>query len=150
VISKSPTGRFFGSVLIMKSLIEKITNLPRKQSTLLIGIDGLGGSGKSTVTKLIKEGMPNTAIIEMDDFYVPELQIADWDRVFEQVIKPLKNNAAVSYQRFDWDSNKLAEWHAVEPGGIVVIEGVYSLHEKLRANYDYKIWVECPYEARLQ
>lgn len=134
----------------MKELLETLNNLPRKQSTLLIGIDGLGGAGKSTVAKFIKENIPSTTIVEMDDFYVPELTRDDWDRVYAQVIKPLRNDSVVSYQRFDWDSKKLAEWHTIKPGGVVVVEGVYSLHEKFRGAYDYKIWVECPYEIRLQ
>ena len=31
-----------------------------------------------------------------------------------------------------------------------MIEGVYALHVKLRDAYGYKIWVEAPYELRLQ
>jgi uridine kinase len=110
----------------------------------------LGGAGKSTVAKHIKENIPITTIIEMDDFYASELTRNDLDRVFEQALKPLKIGSPASYQRLDWDTKKLAEWHEVEPKGVVVIEGVYALHEKPRNDYDYKIWVEAPYELRLQ
>lgn len=134
----------------MNEVIKTINNLRKKQATTLIGIDGLGGAGKSTVAKFIKDSIPDTIIVEMDDFYVPELTRDDWDRVYEQVIRPLKNDSPAYYQRFDWDTKRLAEWHSIEPKGVVVIEGVYALHEKLKDAYDYKIWVECPYEIRLQ
>ncbi len=116
----------------------------------MVGIDGLSGVGKSMVANSIQESVPNTTVVGMDDFYVPELLRADWDRVYEQVIAPLKNNSVGSYQCFDWDTKKLAEWCDVKPKGVVIIEGVYALHRKLRGAYDYKVWVEAPYEVRLQ
>ena len=134
----------------MTNLTENIHALIEKQALILVGIDGLGGAGKSTVANSIKESFPITTIVEMDDFYVPELARADWDRVYEQVIAPLKNTSVGSYRRFDWDTKKLAEWRRVKPKGIVIIEGVYALCEKLRGAYDYKVWVEAPYEVRLQ
>jgi len=103
----------------MSKLIETIRTLLEKQGLVLVGIDGLGGAGKSKVAKYIKENIPNATIVEMDDFYVPELVRADWDRLYEQVIEPLKNGLSASYQRFDWDTKKLAEWHEVKPTGVV-------------------------------
>jgi uridine kinase len=131
-------------------LLEHLRALSNKREFVLVGIDGLGGAGKSTVAKCIRENIQNTTIIDMDDFYVPQLKRADWHRVHKQVIKPLRNGSSAYYQRFDWDIEELAEWHTVEPKGVIVLEGVYSLHEKLRDAYNYKIWVEAPYELRLQ
>ena len=116
----------------------------------MVGIDGLGGSGKSTAARNIKDNVPETTTIVMDDFYVPELARADWDRVYEQVVEPLSKGRQASYQRFDWGTGKLAEWHDVEPKGVIVVEGVYSVHRRLRDAYDYKIWVEAPHELRLE
>ncbi len=134
----------------MTNLTENIRALSANQALILVGIDGLGGAGKSTVANSIKENIPNTTIVQMDDFYVPELTRSDWDRVYVQVIAPLENNSVGSYQRFDWDAKKLAECREVIPKGVVIIEGVYALHGKLRGRYDYKVWVEAPYEVRLQ
>ena len=133
-----------------EELTENIHSLLEKQALVLVGIDGLGGAGKSAVAISIKENISNTKIVEMDDFYVPEFTRVDWDRVYEQVIAPLKNNSEGSYQRFDWDTKKLAEWHEVKPKGVVIIEGVYALHGNIRGAYDYKVWVEAPYDVRLR
>jgi len=134
----------------MTQLTAIIHALLEKQVLILLGIDGLGGAGKSTVAHSIKGNFPNITIVQMDDFYVPELARADWNRVYEQVIAPLKNTSVSSYQRFDWNTKKLAEWREVKPKGVVIIEGVYALRGKLRGAYDYKVWVEAPYEVRLQ
>lgn len=134
----------------MTKLTAIIHALLEKQALLLVGIDGLGGAGKSTLANSIKESFPNTTTVEMDAFYVPELARADWDRVYEQVMAPLKNASVASYQRFDWNTKKLAEWCEVKPTGVVIIEGVYAFRGKLLEAYDYKIWVEAPYEVRLQ
>jgi hypothetical protein len=35
------------------------------------------------------------------------------------------------------------------PGGVVIVEGVYSTRDELVAWYDFTIWLECPRETRL-
>ena len=36
------------------------------------------------------------------------------------------------------------EWHDVSTGGIVIIEGVFSIRNELASFYDVRIWVETP------
>jgi uridine kinase len=55
----------------------------------------------------------------------------------------------VRYQRYDWETDKLSEWHTVPAGGIVIIEGVYSIRKELEDKYDFKVWVDCPRKIRL-
>ncbi|QAS54550.1 uridine kinase family protein [Halobacillus litoralis] len=129
---------------------------------MLIGIDGCGGSGKSTLANKLSDECSNVMIVHMDDFYLPSSQIIkkdpkqkpigadfDWKRVLNQVIEPIRQNKAGYYQRYDWDANELAEWHTVPVGGIVIIEGVYSIRNELANKYDFTIWVDCPRKTRL-
>jgi uridine kinase len=146
--------------------IAKIDNilqaLSRKQATLLIGIDGCGGSGKSTLARELADAFSNVTIVKMDDFYLPSLlrkdkefipgQIGstfDWQRLKAQVLIPLSQNLYAKYQRYDWDSDSLAEWRIVSPGNVVIVEGVYSTRRELADFYDLRIWVACPREIRL-
>jgi uridine kinase len=46
----------------------------------------------------------------------------------------------------DWNDAQLRDWCVVEPGGVVVIEGVGALDVRLRDAYDQRIWVETPRE----
>lgn len=133
-----------------EQILENIKKLSKKQETLLIGIDGFGGSGKSTLSKYLQEKLGKTIIVEMDDFYLPTLKRADYIRVDEQVLEPLHENRDASYQRYDWKIDSLAEWHPIKKGGIVIIEGVYSIHPDIADKYDYKIWVACDQEIGFQ
>ncbi len=114
----------------------------------MIGIDGGGGAGKSTLAIQIKNKLSDATIVSMDDFYFKDH--CDWQRLKKQVLEPLSKNLAAEYQRYDWQTENLAEWHRIRIGGIVIIEGVYSIRSELSDFYDYKIWVETPREIRLK
>jgi uridine kinase len=144
------------------NLVELFENIPRKQLTLLVGIDGCGGSGKTTFAERVKKELNNVTMIHMDDFYLPSAQIInahpaekpigadfDWKRMLIQVLEPLTQDEEGYYQRYDWETDRLAEWHSIPVGGIVIIEGVYSIRNELFDRYDLTFWVDCPREMRL-
>ncbi|WP_078380752.1 uridine kinase family protein [Sutcliffiella halmapala] len=158
VISKNKKGR----VTNFEQLVRSIDSIPPKQATLLIGIDGCGGSGKSTLADKMRTECSNVSVVHIDDFYLPSSQIVkappenksigadyDWKRVQNQVLGPISQNKEGHYQRYDWVTDELAEWHTVPIRGIVIIEGVYSIRKELSNQYDLTIWVDCPRETRL-
>jgi uridine kinase len=51
-----------------------LDSLPRKQLTFLLGIDGLGGSGKSVVAEKLKRNRTDVTLVHMDDFFLPSAQ----------------------------------------------------------------------------
>lgn len=133
-----------------EQLLKSIDKIPRKQSTLLIGIDGCGGSGKSTLADKLNKECCHVTLVHMDDFYLPSDQIKnlhptkklvgedfDWRRVLTQVLEPISQDREGHYQRYDWETDALAEWHTVPVGGIVVIEGVYSIRKEIIDKYDF-------------
>jgi uridine kinase len=145
-----------------EQLREQLLSLPRRHATLLIGIDAPGGSGKSVFTQALFSLFPQSTIVQMDDFFLPSGQRLegkpaakpigadfDWPRVYSQVLMPLLNDQEARYQRYDWDSDALAEWHRVLVGGTVFVEGVYALRNELVTAYDFTIWLECPRDIRL-
>ncbi|WP_163529090.1 uridine kinase family protein [Halobacillus ihumii] len=126
---------------------------------LLIGIDGCGGAGKSTLAEHMMTISEKGTVIHMDDFYLPSSRRVhppdigghfDWKRMRDQVLEPLFQKRSACYQRYDWDNDKLAEWHDVPPFGVIVIEGCYATRDELRHFYDYTVWVDCPRELRLK
>lgn len=145
-----------------QQLVDSIHKISKNQSTLLLGIDGCGGSGKSTLAEKLKGKFANVTIVHMDDFYLPSNQIInthptkkpigadfDWERLLNDVLKPISQEIEGRYQRYDWEKDDLAEWHVVPIGGIVIIEGVYSTRRELKNKYDFTIWVDCPRAIRL-
>jgi uridine kinase len=144
------------------SLGSRIAALPRRRATLLIGIDAPGGAGKSTFSRSLRRVLPTATLVAMDDFFLPsyarlpaapsEKPIGgdfEWQRVQRQVLAPLACEQPAAYQRYDWDTDRLAEWHNIAPGGLVVVEGCYALHQALASYYDFTIWLECPRAIRV-
>lgn len=124
--------------------------MPRTQSTTIVGVDGRGGGGKSSLVEALAALDPTVTIVHTDDFYDPSSSrteigaTIDWRRVVEEVLAPLQNDQPGRYQRFDWDSQRLEEWHDVPSGGIVILDGVYSTRRELAYHLSCRIWVEVP------
>jgi uridine kinase len=144
-------------------IINKIKETILTKPFCLVAIDGCGGAGKSTLAEHIVSKYGCGQIIHMDDFYKPSnerLQLemnkkesgADYDikRLNQDVIDPITNVMEARYQRYDWVEDKLAEWHTVQPNGLIIVEGVYSIIDQLHNKYDIKIFVECNRKLRLK
>ena len=99
-------------------------------------------------------------IIQCDDFYRPlNLQCTpeeayekyfDWRRLCDEALLPLRGGKPARYRRYDWSTDRLAEWIEVEPREIILVEGVFSTRPELRALIDVAIFVETPREERLR
>jgi uridine kinase len=121
---------------------------PVDRKTVLIAVDGFGGSGKTTIAQWLAGRLGGTRVCS-DDFARPGVLGWEWRRFEEQVLSPLLEDRIALYQRYDWDEDRLAEWHEIEPGGLVIAEGVSISRKELGDPWDLKIWVEAPYELRL-
>jgi uridine kinase len=104
----------------------------------LIGVDGIGGSGKSTFVDRLAVQLTACKVIELDDFYSPQLRRQDWNQV-AGVLRRLRAGKTVTVK-----NKQLA------PEGYIIVEGVYALNKELREFYDFKIWVECEPAIALQ
>jgi len=144
----------------LSELLEKLALLPRRRQTRLLGIDGCGGAGKSTLARKLKELGSDVTVVQMDDFYHPSAKRAlidpqaiggnwDWERVRDQVLLPLAQDIPARYQIYDWDVDQMAEWVSIPVGGIVIVEGCYSIRPELVELYDLTIWVDSPRSLRL-
>lgn len=147
-----------------ENLYHKIKTIHPKQNALLIGIDGQGAAGKTTLAENLQKFDPSIDIISMDDFYLPKPDRPkgnaftkpiggdfDWQRLEQEVLKPLSSNKEVTYQICHWNSDTiLSETKTVSPTGIIIIEGIYAIRPELKDYYDYMIWIDTPQDLRLQ
>ena len=135
---------------LMPGLLARIAALrPKGRRTIIIVIDGYGGSGKSTLAGAVATGSGGATIVRTDDFARPNVPGWEWERMKTQVLDPLDRDQPGRYQRHDWKSDSLAEWHTVPVGGIVIVEGVSSMRAELGRYWDLAVWVTCAYERRL-
>ena len=102
-------------------------------STRIVGIDGHGGAGKSTLARYVADRM-QIETVHTDDF-------ASWDNpkdwrplVSEQVLEPIRTGArTLSYQRSQWWPGHRPEPVVDQPvTDVVVLEGVGSLRREFR------------------
>ncbi len=135
--------------------------------TLLIGISGGTGSGKSTVTKklveLIKE--ENVAVIEEDSYYKDQSNISFEERVktnydhpfaFDnklliEHLKDLKSGKSIEKPLYDFElHNRKKETLLVEAKEVVILEGILILsEEEIRDLLDIKVFVDTDSDVRI-
>ncbi len=69
----------------------------------------------------------------------------------EQVLLPLsRGESTLRYQRYDWETRRLAEWMEVVPGPYLIIEGVSSSRLQFAPYVSFAIWAETDRDERLR
>lgn len=132
-------------------IVEAIKGVqPHKRLTKIVAIDGYGGSGKSELADRLARKLGEATVVHTDDFARPDVPGWEWDRMRAQVLEPLMNDRPAHYQRYDWDTDKPAEWHDIPVGGTLIVEGVSSIRDELGKYWDFAIWLDCPHDLRLQ
>jgi uridine kinase len=131
---------------------------------VVVGIDGQGGSGKSSLASELVAWTGRGVIVEGDDFYrdMPEPERAaldaaggyeryfDWERLRAQVLTPARaGDGVLRYQRYDWATERLGRWVEVPMPDVLVVEGVYTLRPQLLALLDVKVYVRTGEDTRM-
>lgn len=139
-----------------------------KDCSLLIGIDGLGGSGKTTYALNLQHQLKNAIVIHLDDFiHTREVryneQFEEWhcyyyvqwryDYLIEKLLEPLKNGLAVhdTIELYDKpvDSYRMQTFD-IPVGTTVIVEGIFLQRPELRAYFDKVIYLETNRDTRMK
>ena len=145
----------------IQKILAAVTSCSQRSSTKFVAIDGLGGSGKSTLTKKLTELEPTIKVVSLDAFphllaehpYHPTgVQTrVNLDRLQNEVLIPLTEGGEVKFcGTFWWPTDQKPVSYTFQPGGIVLLEGCYSFHKDIRHFFDFSIWVECAPDEALE
>lgn len=134
--------------------------------TLLIGIAGGTGSGKSTFTDRIKDAFPDdVAVLYLDNYYKAHDELVFEERkklnydhpdafdteLIASDLKKLKEGKSVISPTYDYaNHNRAKEILIIEPKPVVLTEGILTLYdEELRNLFDIKIFVDADADERI-
>ena len=135
--------------------------------SVVIGIAGGSGSGKTTVQRRILErfGTDHIALLDHDAYYrdLSHLPLADRARfnfdhpdaletdLMVRHVDGLLAGTAVPKPTYDFTHHRrLTETITVQPRSVVIIDGILVLAEpELRARMDIKLYVDTPDDVRL-
>lgn len=118
---------------------------------ILVAIDGMSASGKSTLGNLLKEKY-QCNLFHMDDFFLrPEQRTkerlaevggnVDYKRFKEEILDHLSNPEGLFYQRYNCSSRTLEEKVKVPYCKLNIIEGAYSQHPYFKNIYDLRFFL---------
>ena len=115
----------------------------------LVCVDGPAGAGKTTLAGAIAEHAPTAAVIHCDDLLQGWRGLPGLAATVERLLRPLAEGARGRWRRWDWPADGWAETYDVEPGGLLVLEGVGSWSPAIAPWVGALVWVEAPSALRL-
>lgn len=134
--------------------------------TLLLGIAGGSGSGKSTIARAIIEGTGGRGVLlEQDHYYRSQSDVPPDERANVNYDHPdaieiellcahidaLRSGKPIDRPTYDFAKHdRMQEGVHVDPAPVVVVEGILVLaDERLRERLDVKIYVDTDPDIRL-
>jgi uridine kinase len=163
--STTPADAVRAACAVLESAARAVPNDRCASGRLIVGIDGGGGGGKSTLASGISDAFDGrVSIVRCDDFYRPLIgaqysqltpeeayeNYFDWRRLRDEALMRLRSGNRARYQRYVWSTDRLAEWIEIEPREIVLVEGVFSMRPELRSVIDVAIFIETSREERMR
>jgi len=132
-------------------VVDRILEAPvaKTMEVKVVAIDGCGGSGKSTLAEQLSRRVGSPPIIHTDDFASWDQPIGWGQRFLDQVLLPLSRGEHARFQRYDWVRRQLGEWVDIDPGHLLLIEGVSSTRRAFTPFISFSIWIEASAEVRL-
>jgi len=134
------------------SLAARLDALLGQKARVIVGIDGMAASGKTTLAAALASRFERSAVVHMDDFTIPFedrapgyfdrlLANADVARFDREVLSPLLSGHDAVYRPYIChpEPGFLAPVCVSADTHLVIVEGAYCLHDQLFDRYDLTV-----------
>ncbi len=115
----------------------------------LICIDGLAGSGKTTLARGLADLAPEAVVLGTDEMLEGWRGLPGLGASVEALLRPLASGRPGQWRRWDWYADGWAETLTVDPAPLIVLEGVGSAAAAYAPLTTLTVWVEADLEIRL-
>ena len=133
--------------------LEALTALAGRKEPVIAAIDGRCGSGKTSLARLAAERL-SCPVVHTDDFYLPfDRRAPDWRsvpcanmdlaRLEREVLAPFSAGELTTYRPYRCMEGRFGPETALPAGGLLLVEGSYSLHPALAGYYALRIFLTC-------
>lgn len=139
-------------------LANTIKKLLSEKGSIVIAVDGMCGSGKTTLATWLGE-LYHANVFHIDDYYLPmEQRKEGWEleggsnidksRFCREVLQPAREADGVLYRAYSCQQGKMQEGIRMEKTAVSIVEGSYSHHPDFASYYDLKIFLTCSPEKQ--
>ena len=145
---------------IYQNLVEHIQEQLDTTRPLIIAIDGMCGSGKTSLAEYLSSRF-DAAIIHMDNFFLPfERKTAerlaepggniDYERFLELMVPALQEKNPFSYIAYNCQTQSYDRTIEIPACELIIVEGSYSLHKEFPKYFDLSLFLCVSYEEQLK
>ncbi|MCX8562785.1 hypothetical protein OS122_17990 [Mycolicibacterium mucogenicum] len=127
-----------------------LTDIVRRlDAATTVLIDGRSGSGKSTLATHLRDAWAGSVVVRLDGIY-PGWDGLRWatDHVQRSLLAPRAAGEAGLWRSWDWAGECPGDWHRVECGQRLIVEGTGALTPAGRGLADLAIWVDADHAVR--
>lgn len=158
--------------LEIQFLLDELMIKENPKKVYVVGVDGLGGAGKSTVSNLLKSKLRNKGfgsyVLHIDDFihtkYIRYNEFEEewycyyniqwrYDYLVKEILLPIKNCSKIDrlIELYDKENdNYVLESIDILQGCILILEGIFLQRKELKGYLDFIIYIDAPKELRLK
>ena len=156
---------------VTKRVLSHYHHHSNKNRPFIVGIDGLGGSGKTTLALNLKQELRivdhEASILHMDDHIVIkserygtgneewyEYYVLQWNIELirtDLFLKLYRNHETIALPFYQSLTDTIVTQPInITPATIILIEGVFLQRKEWRDFFDYMIFIDCSYEVRAE
>lgn len=154
VVSRRYTDYF----QVFRQIDQALKNSGKDQ--LVVAIDGMCGSGKTTLGSILEE-IYDCNLFHMDDFFLQPQQRTgerleeaggnvDYERFRKEVLERLKDPQGLCYQVYDCSRQRLGRKVHADRRRLNLVEGAYSQHPYFGDAYDLRFFCRIPEDEQIR